>query len=151
MKTIKVLFLAAAVLFFGTVLVSAALAEQMSDMPGNAMAGSAAMPGPMGKMGSAGPGAMGKMGMMGPMMQGMMQKTVVATTDGGVIVAAGNKLMKYDKDLNLVKEVEIKIDMAAMKEHMQKMQENCPMMQGMGGDNAGAEDKASGFMPEMKK
>ena len=46
---------------------------------------------------------------MGPMhkMQKMMQATMVATKDGGIIVLKGNKLLKYDKDLNLVKEVEI--------------------------------------------
>jgi len=37
-----------------------------------------------------------------------MQKQMVAANDGGVIVLAGNKLLKYDKDLNLVKEVEVK-------------------------------------------
>ena len=35
-------------------------------------------------------------------------KQMVATSDGGVIVMAGHKLFKYDKDLNLVKEVELK-------------------------------------------
>jgi len=56
------------------------------------------------------------------MMKSMMEKSVVATEDGGVIVLIGNKLLKYDKDLNLQKEVEIKIDMAAMKEKMMPMQ-----------------------------
>jgi hypothetical protein len=37
---------------------------------------------------------------------------------------AGKKLMKYDKDLNLVKETEIKID-------MEKMMKECPMCQEM--------------------
>lgn len=48
---------------------------------------------------------MGKgMGMMG----GMMQKdTVVATSDGGVVIMQGPRLLKYDKDLTLVKEVEL--------------------------------------------
>ena len=50
----------------------------------------------------------------------MMNKTMVATNDGGVIVMAGPKLMKYDKDLNLVKEVEIKVD-------WDKMKASCPM------------------------
>ena len=40
----------------------------------------------------------------------MMGKTqMVATDEGGVIVLAGSKLMKYDADLNLVKEVEVKM------------------------------------------
>ena len=44
--------------------------------------------------------------MMGPMMGGM--PSMVATSDGGVIVMAGSKLMKYSSSLTLVKEVELK-------------------------------------------
>lgn len=53
----------------------------------------------------------GMMGMMdkGMMMKGMMNKTsMVAANDGGVIILNGQKLSKYDANLNLVKEVEIK-------------------------------------------
>jgi hypothetical protein len=63
-------------------------------------------------------------GMMGmhPM---MYSSSLVATTDGGVVVMMGNKLIKYDKDLNLVKEVEIKIDWQSwnktMMEHRKMM------------------------------
>ena len=53
-------------------------------------------------------------GMMGK----MMDKKIVATRDGGVVVLLGNKLIKYDAKLNLVKEAEIKVD----------MKECCPMM-----------------------
>lgn len=47
---------------------------------------------------------------MNPMMMGMMggKESLVATSDGGIVVLAGPKLLKYDKDLNLIKEVEIK-------------------------------------------
>ena len=79
--------------------------------------------GMMGMMG--GKGMMdGKMMGMCPMMQAMMQKQVVATNDGGIVVIAGNKITKYDKDLNVVKEVESKMDI----EGMQKMMKDCPMM-----------------------
>lgn len=54
------------------------------------------------------------------MMDKMMPKKMVATPDGGVIVLSGSKLLKYDKDLNLLKEVEIKMDMEGM---MKKMKE----------------------------
>ncbi len=64
---------------------------------------------------------MDKKGMMGHGMMGMMSKAMVASGDGGVIVQSGNKLLKYDKDLNLVKEAEIPMDMGAMKKEM------CPM------------------------
>lgn len=49
------------------------------------------------------------------MIKNMMSKKMVASGDGGVIVLVGNKLLKYDKDLNLIKESEIKIDMEAYK------------------------------------
>jgi len=55
----------------------------------------------------------------------MMKSQIVATEDGGVVVLVCNKLMKYDKDLNLVKETEFKID---MEEKMKKMMEKCQMM-----------------------
>ena len=59
----------------------------------------------------------GKMGMM-------MQKQMIATSDGGVIVLSGNKLYKYDKNLNLIKEAEIKKDFKDMKK-MGEMKEEC--------------------------
>lgn len=46
------------------------------------------------------------MGQMGRK-EGMSPK-VVATSDGGVVVLMGNKLVKYDSTLTLVKEVEMK-------------------------------------------
>jgi hypothetical protein len=51
-------------------------------------------------------------GMVGmhPMSGMMCSSSLVATQDGGVIVLVGDKLLKYDKDLNLVKEAELKID-----------------------------------------
>ncbi|MCM8769125.1 MAG: hypothetical protein NC911_05555 [Candidatus Omnitrophica bacterium] len=38
----------------------------------------------------------------GPM---IMDKQIIPTSDGGLIVSIGNKLIKYDKDLNLIREV----------------------------------------------
>ncbi len=62
--------------------------------------------------------------MMCPMHRcGMMCKKMLATTDGGIVVMMCNKLYKYDKDLNLKKEVEIPIDMEHMKKMMMKMKE----------------------------
>jgi cytochrome c556 len=68
-------------------------------------------------------------GGMAMKMMGMMQKQMVATNDGGVIVLLGNKLIKYDKDLNLIKEVEVtteaelKIDIGSMQDMMKNMKE----------------------------
>ena len=72
-------------------------------------------------------GMMGKDKMKGPgkdmgamMMKMMMGKSMVATEDGGVVVMIGNKLLKYDKNLNLKKEVKIEIDYSEMKGMMKK-------------------------------
>jgi hypothetical protein len=59
-----------------------------------------------------------------PPMRGMMGN-LVATNDGGVVVLMGRKLYKYDKNLNLVKEAEIKVDMMPMQRMME-----CPKMSG---------------------
>ncbi len=64
----------------------------------------------------------------GASMKGMTDRSIIATVDGGVIVFAGDKLMKYDKDLNLAREVEIKGDMKAMKKKRKQMMKDCPMM-----------------------
>ncbi len=58
------------------------------------------------------------------MMEG---KKLVATQDGGLVLMVGNKLIKYDASMNVVKEVEIKMDMEAMKNMMEDMKKNCPM------------------------
>lgn len=84
---------------------------------------------PMGKEGMMGKGM--KEGMMKKhpglqMMKGMMGGLMVATKDGGVIVMIGNRLLKYDRNLNLQKEVEIKLDMEKMKK-MMKWHEKCSM------------------------
>lgn len=54
---------------------------------------------------------MGGGGMMAqmnsPMMNDQHNESMIATSDGGVVVMAGPRLIKYDKDMNLVKEVEI--------------------------------------------
>jgi hypothetical protein len=82
---------------------------------------------------------MGKgMGMMGmcPMHSmtcgAMMKGEITATQDGGIVVMCCNKLYKYDKDLNMVKSVEMKEvqqDCKTMMETMKKeCMEKCQMM-----------------------
>ncbi|MBU1913381.1 MAG: hypothetical protein KKB22_07605 [Candidatus Omnitrophica bacterium] len=63
-----------------------------------------------------------------PMYKMMCGTELLATQDGGVVLMLGNKLIKYDASMNLVKEVEIKIDMEAMKNTMEEMKKSCPMM-----------------------
>lgn len=64
------------------------------------------------------------------MMRSMMEKTIVATSDGGVVVMMGNKLMKYDRNLRLVSENEMNMDMQGMKKMMGDMKD-CPMCKDM--------------------
>jgi hypothetical protein len=63
------------------------------------------------------------MGMM--MCMSMMSQSLVATEDGGVVLLAGCKLIKYDGTLNKVKEVQLEMDVEAMKTKMQKMMKAC--------------------------
>lgn len=92
--------------------------EEKVMMPGADMMQKGMMPG-AGMMG-------GGMGMMKPMPMG---KTMVATSDGGVVVMVGNRLYKYDKNLELKKEAEIKMDMPAMKHMIKSMKKKCPKWQ----------------------
>ncbi len=63
---------------------------------------------------------MGHCNMMG---MGMMMPRVVANLpDGSILVQSGQKLIKYDQNLNLVKQVTVPADTASMKQ-LQKM---CP-------------------------
>lgn len=66
-----------------------------------------------------------KCGMM--MMHFMKPSAAFSTTDGGFVIIIGNKIMKYDKDAVLKKQVEIKLDTTAMRKMMQQM-EQCPMV-----------------------
>ncbi len=67
---------------------------------------------PEGEFGSEGGGQQyggGKDKMKHQMMMGMMNRpTVTATSDGGIVIMEGPRLIKYDKDLKLVNEVELK-------------------------------------------
>ena len=84
------------------------------------------------------PGDMGMMKcpMCHMMMGSMMTKSMGVLPDGGVVVMAMGKLIKFDKDMNVVKEVEIPFDAEAMQKKMEQMMQNCPMckqlMQGNG-------------------
>ncbi len=62
-----------------------------------------------------------------PMYKMMSNKELLATQDGGVVLMLGNKLIKYDASMNLVKEVEIKIDIEAMQKAMEEMKKSCSM------------------------
>src|SRR3989338_11450246 len=101
-------------------------------------------------------GARKEDGMDGGMMK-MMHKmhgmtrssSMVASNDGGVIVLSGNKLYKYDKNLNLVKEAEIKTEMGCMGGMrggmgMGGMKKMCPMCAKMKGKDDTIDEAAEG-------
>ena len=127
MKKIIVLFFVA-ILFLGA---RSLWAEEMGGMKGDGM-------------GMMKDGGMGKENMMmggKMMMHARMNKSIVATSDGGIVVMSGNKLTKYDKNLKVIKEVELATDMEGMQKMMTEMGKMCPMMgKGMMGDNL-KEDK----------
>ena len=54
-------------------------------------------------------------------MQAMKERSIVATSEGGMVVIIGNQMVKYDKDLNVVKEAELKIDLDKLRQNMMKM------------------------------
>jgi hypothetical protein len=58
------------------------------------------------------------------MAEHMMKPQVFVTNDNGLIVLAAGKIYKYDKDLNLVKEVEFKAA-EDMKMKMEMMHKEC--------------------------
>ena len=79
-------------------------------------------------------------------MKSMMSPSLLETKDGGIVVMMGNKLMKYDKDLNLVKEAEVKIDV----EEMQKMMKCypcplCPLHKKTMEEGSGTKGEGSGM------
>ena len=122
----KSLIAVAVVIIVGTSGLAIAQMDKSKEMMGDK---AGIMDGKGGKMGMMGKGMMDdKMMGMCPMMKSMTGRSVVATSDGGVVVVMGNKLTKYDKDLNVVKEVELKMDMEGMQKMMGNMKSMCPMM-----------------------
>ena len=74
-------------------------------------------------MGMDSTGAMGPcMGMNMGMGMGVMTPRQVVPVDDGIIVVFGNKLVKYDKNLNKKKEVTLELDETAIKSMVQQMQ-----------------------------
>jgi hypothetical protein len=118
MKRTAVVLAALLGLFFS----SFAQAQDQTGQTGGTMGGQMINQGQMmnqGQMSPYGPRHLG-------MMAGLMGGSMVATSDGGVVLFVGQKLMKFDKNLKLVKEVEVKIDIAALQKTMQEMWQNCP-------------------------
>lgn len=77
-----------------------------------------------GKMMGKGKGDCKMCGMM--MGKCMTSHSIVATSDGGIVVSSCGKFAKYDKNLNLIKEVE-RVDQKECMAKMAEMKEKCPM------------------------
>ena len=88
---------------------------QMNDK-GKEMKGdkAAMMDGKGGMMGMM--GGKGMMGMM-KMCQSMMNKPSMVAVGDGVVVLSGKKLYKYDANLNLVKEADVKVEEMGMMDN----------------------------------
>ena len=110
-----------------------------------------------GKMGQE--GMMGKGGMMGGemmghmhamMMKGAMGASLVATSDGGVVVLKGNILTKYDKNLNVIQTVSIEDGgMAGMGGRGGKKKPCCMGMKKMMMDDDEEGEESEGAAPAV--
>ncbi|HON12266.1 MAG TPA: hypothetical protein PLE24_15475 [Chitinispirillaceae bacterium] len=73
-----------------------------------------------------------------PMMgMGVLMPRAMIAPDGSIIVISGMKMMKYDKDLNLKKEVTVKMDTTAVRQ----MMKHCPTMHGQQGGQSQPQKK----------
>lgn len=61
----------------------------------------------------------------------LMHESVTPTSDGGVVVSIAGKLIKYDSDLNRVKEVNLNVDWTRVHQMAQQIMQNCPMQRRM--------------------
>jgi hypothetical protein len=52
---------------------------------------------------------------------------VAATSDGGVVVVAAGKLIKYDAAFQKVNEVDLDVDWTAVNQKTSQTMRNCPM------------------------
>jgi len=119
--------------------------EQMQ-RPGMGMMENRGMAQGQGMMPGQGMGMMQGEGM--GMMHGMMGgKSIVSSNDGGVIVLSGNTLYKYDKNLTLVKSVELPTPQMGMMENKGAMMEKksgCGCGGGMCGEHQSAQESKEG-------
>jgi hypothetical protein len=56
----------------------------------------------------------------------MTSKSMIATTDGGVVIMIGDKLMKFDRDLNLVQETKVEMNIEGTPEKPDQPMKECP-------------------------
>lgn len=61
---------------------------------------------------------------------GMTRVRIASTPDGGAIVSVNGRLMKYDGELNLVKQIDLALDVEQMHRQMMEMMDS-PMHEKM--------------------
>jgi hypothetical protein len=118
----SIVFITGAVVLFVSGLVLAQMEDKAKNMTSEKAGMTEAKGSVMGK-GMMRKGMMGGKGMMKMMrMMQQMHPSMVASSDGGVIVLSGGKLTKYDIQLNVVKQVDLpKPEMGMMGKGMGKM------------------------------
>jgi hypothetical protein len=57
----------------------------------------------------------------------MITPHMVATNDGGVVVAIGGRLIKYNANLRKVADIPIEIDWTQVQRRVEQIVQNCPM------------------------
>jgi hypothetical protein len=57
----------------------------------------------------------------------MVMPHLVATSDGGVVVAIGGRLIKYNADLRRVADTAIEIDWTEVQRRVEQIVQNCPI------------------------
>jgi hypothetical protein len=92
---------------------------------GNGMMDGGMMGGRGMMMGSDSAGGCPMMGM------GMMMPRQVVPVNGGIVVVMGNKLIKFDEDLEKQKEVTLEVDEEALERMMERMRNMRSRMQQM--------------------
>jgi len=117
----RVLALVLALLLVAAVVAYAA--QHRGGMRGGGGGGRGGMRG--GDMGAPG-GRMVRGGMGMSPMHGMVLTSAVSASGENVYVLVGTQLMKYDANLNLVKEVEVKVDCSKAAKMMEEMRKQMP-------------------------
>lgn len=77
------------------------------------------------------------------MMHPLMSRSLVETKDGGIVVMTGNRLMKFDKDLNFIKEVELPADRETIQKMKMRGMRDCPWHKKMMKEGGMREEGAS--------
>lgn len=91
--------------------------EVMAQSPYQALNGASGFPG----IGKSSPSDALKLMIEMALLYKLLGQPSMIASDGGIVVLFGSKISKYDKDLNLVKEVNLNLDINTMQELVSKV------------------------------